>query len=460
MIEPSIFRQYDIRGAASGDQTMLTPAVATLIGRAFGTVVQREAGQRGVIVGRDNRISSAALAAAAVDGLRASGCAVIDIGTVSTPTLYWFAVQNDSGGLMVTGSHLAPDQNGFKLCIGRRSLYGADIAALRDLIDAGAFATGSGTLTTEPDAITTYMADLAARLPGTRSLRVVIDAGNGTASLIAAALVRRWGHDVIDCLYCESDGTYPNHQPDPTKLKNVADLSAAVRQHGADIGLAFDGDADRVGVVDEQGALIAPDRVLALLAQDLLTRHPGAVIVADVSSSQAVFDTVRQHGGSPLLWRTGHSFIKAKMAETGALLAGEVSGHIFLAEDYFGFDDGYFAAGRLLDLLGRRDQPLSALNDALPRLYSTPVYRPHCPPELMPGVLARVGEAFADHDIVTVDGLRISFAQGWAGVRTSNTEPVLSLRFEGATEADALAYREAVFAVLREFPAIDLTELD
>lgn len=462
MIKPEIFRKYDIRGKASGNDLEVTPEIAAAVGRAFGTYLQREAEITQVVVGRDNRLSSDALADAALEGLRASGCAVTDLGTTSTPTLYWHAFQaGEVGGMMITGSHLAPDQNGFKLCIGgTRSLYGDQIQRLYHLSAVGDFASGAGDLTVIRDANAVYIADLAGRLTMERRLRVVIDAGSGTAGLIAAALIEQWGHEVTACLFCEPDGSYPYHHPDPSKLKNVADLSAAVRAHGADIGLAFDGDADRVGIVDDTGSLIASDRVLALLAIDLLQRQPGAKIVADISSSQVVLDEIRKHGGESILWMTGHSLIKAKMAETGALLAGEVSGHIFLAEDYPGFDDAYLAAGRLLRMVSAGDQSLSALDAAMPRLYSTPVYRPHCPPEVTKAILERARAVFTAHpdvlEIIDIDGLRVRFARGWAGVRGSNTEPVLSLRFEGETEVDALAYRDVFFALLREFPQVEL----
>jgi phosphomannomutase/phosphoglucomutase len=465
MISSHIFRKYDIRGKASGSQIDITPDAARAIGHAFGTYVQRTAAISKVIVGRDNRLSSDAIAAAAVDGLAASGCAVIDIRVTSTPVVYWYTVQaGAAAGMMITGSHLAPDQNGFKLCIGgAQSLYGEQIMALYDLIRAGDFINGAGSQLVDAQANRAYLDDLAGRLIMPRRLRVMVDAGSGTGGLIAADLFEKWGHEVVACLYCEPDGHYPHHHPDPSKLENVRDLIAAVVRERADIGLAFDGDADRVGVVDDAGNLIAPDRVLALLAGDLLSRQPGARVVADISSSQVVFDEVRRLGGEPIMWMTGHSLVKAKMAETGALLAGEVSGHIFLGEHYFGFDDGYFAAGRLLRLLAAGDQPLSALDAALPRLYSTPVYRPHCPPAVMPAVLERAAAYFAGHEavreVITIDGLRVQFADGWGGLRASNTEPVLSMRFEGRTEAEALAYRQMFIGVLGEFPQIDLKDM-
>ncbi|NDJ60532.1 MAG: phosphomannomutase/phosphoglucomutase [Chloroflexi bacterium] len=461
MIPAEIFRKYDIRGDADGDQAVITPEVARLVGRAFGTYLRR-ADQTAVVVGHDNRLTSEALAAAAIDGLQASGLNVIDIGLAATPVLYWHAVQRGHiGGLMITGSHLTPDKNGFKLGIGVRSLYGDQITALRTLIEADDFIGGDGSGVTVPDARQQYLDDLAGRITMQRQLKVVIDAGNGIGGLFGPQLVSAWGHDVVACLFCEPDGRYPNHQPDPQKAKNVRDLSAAVVGHRADVGLAFDGDADRVGVVDDQGNLIAPDRVLTLLARDLLARHPGAKVIADVSSSQVVFDTIAAAGGEAIMWLTGHSFVKAKLIETGALLAGEMSGHIFLAEDYPGFDDGFFAAGRLLQLIANSDQPLSALDASIPRLHSTPVYRPHCPPHLMHPALERIQTALAaEGEITAIDGVRIKFANGWGGIRASNTEPVLSMRFEAATEADALAYRDQFVAVLRAFPEIDLSDID
>jgi phosphomannomutase / phosphoglucomutase len=458
IINPKIFKKYDIRGKAEGSDAVVTEAAALLIGQAFGTALQRAGHKPLVVVGHDNRTTSPALAAAVMDGLRKSGCTVAAIGLAATPQVYWYEMNwGYSGGVVVTGSHLAPDQNGFKLRALGQNVYGDNLLHLRNLIEADDLDENpGGTIASVEGARASYTGDVQRRISMSRGLKVVIDAGNGTGGLTAPALFERWGHTVVECLYCEPDGRYPNHQPDPQDPKNMQMLGARVRELGADVGIAFDGDADRMGAVDEQGNIVVADRILALLAQDMLTRYPGMSVVADVLSSQALFDVVAQAGGKPVMWISGHSLIKAKMAEIGSLLGGEMSGHIFLGEDYFGFDDGFFAAGRLLQLLANAAEPLSALNARLPVYYSTPEYRPHCPDEAKARVIAGVKAALAgDGEVVDVDGVRIQFARGWGILRASNTEPVLSLRFEGQTETDALEYRERFLGALAQFPEVE-----
>ncbi len=455
-IDTKLFKKYDIRGQAS-DGGPLTEDAARLIGAAFGSWLQERIGQRQVVIGRDNRHSSPALAQAVIAGLAATGCQVVDLGLVSTPFVYWWAVTlGNAGGVMVTGSHLPPDQNGFKLCVGARNLFGDDLQTLRANIEHDWLRTGEGAAKAQPDAFTTYLGDIVPRLRMERSLRVVVDAGNGTAGLFAPRVFSAWSHYVTP-LFCEPDGSYPNHQPDPQVPANMAALAEKVRETGADIGIAFDGDADRMGAVDENGQTIAADRLLALLARDLLTRRHGATVVGDVLCSQVLFDEVARAGGMPIMWASGHSLVKAKMAETGALLGGEMSGHIFLGEDYFGFDDAYLAAGRLLQILAASGGTLSKLNGSLPTLISTPEYRPHCPDEAKERVIEGVATHLTLEDraeICAVDGIRVRFSKGWGLLRASNTEPVLSLRFEGETEADATRYRDAFFAALRLFPEV------
>ncbi len=455
-INSSIFKKYDIRGKVTGADAPINPATAKRIGQAFGTYVQQSENKKLVVVGRDNRISSPDLAAAAIEGICASGCHVIDIGMVSTPLVYWHAVhQGDAGALMITGSHLAPEYNGFKMAIGSRNLYGPQIQEIRGLTTSSRIYYGEGESELDDNAYATYLNDIAQRLsPMPRSLKIVIDAGNGTGGVFGPRLFTKLGHEVT-CLFCEPDGTFPNHQPDPQVPDNMAALSAKVLETGADIGIAFDGDADRMGAVDEQGQLIAADRILALLARDMLQRHPGAAVVADVLSSQVLFDEVAKAGGKPVMWASGHSLVKSKMREINALLGGEMSGHIFLGENYFGFDDAFLAAGRLLQLLAASDQPLSALNASIPTLFSTPEYRPACDDLYKDDVIDSVKAALADKgEVVDVDGVRIRFAHGWGLLRASNTEPVLSLRFEGETEADALAIRDQFAEALRAFPQV------
>lgn len=456
MINPSLFKKYDIRGRAEGDDPPLNRAAALQIGRAFGTFLQPFESKNTVVVGRDNRRTSYDLQAALIEGLRKAGCNVIDIGLVATPLVYWHAVRReDAGGVMVTGSHLPPDQNGFKLCIGNRTLYGQEIQAVRAVIEAREFFHGSGDLNTYGAAYSDYVRDLGARIPRSSPLRVVVDAGNGVGGLFAPRLLELWGHRLLDCLYCEPDGSYPNHPPNPQDAANLRDLGTRVRELNADIGLAFDGDADRVGVVDERGEMIAADRILALLARDMLLRQPGARVVADVLTSQTLFDVVEAAGGAAQMAPSGHSLVKDAMRESGALLGGEMSGHIFLGEDYYGFDDGFMAAGRVMQLLAVTDHTLSELNAELPTYYSTPEYRPHCDDDAKQTVIDGVADTLAGAgQISRVDGVRVQFDKGWGILRASNTEPVLSLRFEGETESDALVYKERFAAALAGFPQV------
>jgi len=453
VIQPGIFKRYDIRGKV-GDA--ITEEVAGQIGRAFGSYLRREGVQQ-VVVGHDNRLSSRALADAAIRGLADAGVDVADIGMVATPVVYWSAVEaGNIGGMMITGSHLKPEMNGFKLSIGMSNLYGDQIQALRQMIDAGELLVGAGDVRVDDTVNERYLAMAESKLHHARPLKIVVDAGNGMGGIYGPPLLEAFGHTVIR-LYCEPDGTYPHHQPDPQNADNLRDLAARVVSEGADLGLAFDGDADRVGVVDDQGHPVSADRVLVLLARDTLKRHPGATVVADVLSTQVLFDEVAKAGGRPLIWISGHSLIKAKMAEEKALLGGEMSGHIFMGDGYYGFDDGVFVAGRIVQILAGQDQPLSAIMQTVPTLYSTPEYRPHCPDEKKEPVIRAVHEALkARYPINDVDGIRITFERGWGLLRQSNTEPVLSLRFEGETEADALAYKHIVReALVSAYPEVE-----
>jgi phosphomannomutase/phosphoglucomutase len=365
---------------------------------------------------------------------------------------------------MVTGSHLKPDQNGFKLSVGARNLYGDDLQLLRAMIDTDIYDTVNiaPLETIDESARALYLGDLAGRLTGHRArlrLHVVVDAGNGVGGLFGPALLRALGCKVTE-IFCEPNGAFPNHQPDPSVPDNMTTLAEAVQASGADVGIAFDGDADRMGAVDEKGNFIVADRLLALLARDMLTRNPGAAVVADVLTSQVLFAEVARLGGRPEMWASGHSLVKQRMVELGALIGGEQSGHLFMAEDYYGFDDAFLAAGRLLLLLAREETTLSALDDSLPRLFSTPEYRPHCPDERKAFVIDGVKEALGALGVVNdVDGVRVMFDRGWGLLRASNTEPVLSLRFEGETETDALHYRDLFFTALRAYPEVEAPQV-
>ncbi|MDZ4671897.1 MAG: phosphomannomutase/phosphoglucomutase [Phototrophicales bacterium] len=459
MISSKLFKKYDIRGVAIGEYAILTTEAAQLIGAGFGTFIQRYEHEGIVVVGYDNRLTSLDLAEAFINGLRESGCTVIVLGQTATPVVYWHAVNLDSvAGVMVTGSHLGGDQNGFKFCIGNRAIYGDDLQAIRQIIENNDFITGTtGGMSFHHDAQQKYIESLQRRvLSSQRQLRVVVDAGNGMGGVLGTALIRAWGHNVIEELFCEPDGNYPNHPANPQEAENMVLLGQTVRKMGADIGIAFDGDCDRMGAVDEDGNMITADRLLALLARDMLTRQKGAGVVGEVLCSQVLFDVIAQSGGVPYMAASGHALVKEAMKRHHALLGGEMSGHIFFGEDYFGFDDGFLAAGRLLAFIANSPLSLGDWNAELPMLYSTPEYRPHCPDEWKQVVIDGVAGMLKDKGRVeTIDGFRIQFEHGWGILRASNTEPVLSLRFEGQTRDDALAYKQLFMDALAHFPQVE-----
>ncbi len=425
-----IFRQYDIRGHAERD---FPDETVRLLGRAFGTYV-RERGISEVLVGRDNRLSSERLRNAFVAGLLATGCTVIDIGLVATPILYYAMVHcGTKAGAMITGSHNPPDENGFKLACGEGTLYGEEILKLKEIAEAGRFKSGKGRME-KRDLATPYLAMLQEKIKlGPRRLKVAVDCGNGTASLFAERILRAWRCEVIP-LYCESDPRFPNHHPDPVVAANLEDLKQAVLEHGADLGVAYDGDADRIGVVDEKGEIIWGDLLMCLFWREILARHPGALAIIEVKCSQALVDEVVRLGGRPFFYKTGHSLIKAKMRETGAVFAGEMSGHMFFADEYFGFDDAFYATGRLLRILSNTPKTLSQLLEDVPRYCATPEIRIPCPDEDKFEVVERLKEEFRrDYEVVDVDGVRVIFPEGWGLVRASNTQPALVARCEAKT---------------------------
>jgi phosphomannomutase / phosphoglucomutase len=433
-INAHIFREYDIRGVVERD---LSGRVPELIGRAFGSEVRERAGGRAdlrVAVGRDNRPSSEGLAATVIRGLRAAGLDVIEIGVVPTPVLYYAAAVLDTDcAIQITGSHNPPEYNGFKMLTRAGSFYGPAIQALRERIDAGRFTGGAGRLE-QQDVLGRYVEDLAGRFRLGRPIRVVVDCGNGTGSVVAVDLLQRVGVDVVP-LYCESDGTFPNHHPDPVVDENLRDLIEAVRASGADFGVAFDGDADRIGAVDETGAIIRGDLLLLLFGLDALERLGAPqTLVFDVKCSQAVPEVYEAAGGVPLMWKTGHSLIKEKMKQVGAPVAGELSGHICFGEDYYGFDDALYAACLLAQLVTRGPAPLSARMAGFPRYVSTPEIRVDVAEEEKFAIVERaVAEFRGRHDVIDVDGVRVLFDDGWGLVRASNTQPVLVLRYEART---------------------------
>ncbi len=431
--DPTILREYDIRGVIG---KTLSTVDAEAIGRAFGTLIVADGGRR-VAVGRDGRLSSPEIEAAVVDGLRAAGIDVLRVGGCPTPGLYYAVHQlKADGGIMVTGSHNPPDYNGFKMMIGTRPFFGKDIQALGRLAAEGAYAEGSGSVETV-DLLDSYVERMLKDYRPGRPLTVVWDCGNGATGPVVEALVARLPgtHRV---LFPEVDGTFPNHHPDPTVPETLEILREAVAEAGADLGIAFDGDGDRIGVIDEKGRVLWGDQLVAIYATEILAEHPGATIIADVKASQVLFDRIAELGGKPLMWRTGHSLIKTKMAETGAPLAGEMSGHLFFKDRYYGFDDALYAAIRLLSLLARADRPMSAMRDDLPDVINTPEIRFPCSEERKFSAVAEVKAALAARngvEVNDVDGVRVTSEDGWWLLRASNTQDVLVARCESKTEA-------------------------
>ncbi|MCG6987636.1 MAG: phosphomannomutase/phosphoglucomutase [Gemmatimonadetes bacterium] len=425
-----IFRQYDIRGIVGDD---LDAAVAEAVGRAFGSHVRAGAagGTPEVAVGCDNRLTSPELSAGVIAGLRASGCDVVDVGTVPTPVLYWAeATLGTDASVQITGSHNPPEWNGIKLTVGRASMYGEAIQDLYRRIVDGDMARGAGGQRRE-EVLEPYVTDVAGRFHLARPMKVAADCGNGTGSVVAVHLLEALGAEVTP-LFCESDGSFPNHHPDPTVDANLADLIATVRAGGHDLGVAFDGDADRIGAVDETGAIVRGDILLLLFGLDILSkRGAGQKLVFDVKCSQVLPEIYGQAGGEPIMWKTGHSLIKRKMKETGALVAGELSGHIMIADDYLGFDDALYDACRLIDLVARGEEPLSDRVGAFPSYVATPEIRLDVTEEQKWTVVeAAVAHFKSRYDVIDVDGARVLFGDGWALLRTSNTQPVIVSRYE------------------------------
>lgn len=451
MMNPLIFRQYDIRGNAEKD---LTDEVVELLGKAFGTYVQ-EHGSREVVVGRDNRLSSPRLHKALVKGLVDSGCVVRDLGVIVTPMLYYARIHfGIDGGVMITGSHNPPDENGFKLACGEGTIYGEEIQYLREIIEGGKFASGRGEVT-EGDVVTPYLNMLKEKIRlGDRRLKVAVDCGNGTASLFAEQILEGWGCEVIP-LYCTSDGRFPAHHPDPVKTANLQDLRRAVVEEGADLGVAYDGDADRIGVVDEKGEVIWGDKLMCLYWREILRSHPNALAIIEVKCSQALVDEVTRLGGRPMFYKTGHSLIKAKMKETGAVFTGEMSGHMFFADEYYGYDDAFYATGRLLRILSNTRESLGELLKDIPKYYATAETRIPCDDRVKFEVVADLVERFRkDYEVIDVDGVRVLFPDGWGLVRASNTQPVLVARCEGKTPEALERICKVMKSALESYPEV------
>jgi phosphomannomutase/phosphoglucomutase len=451
-----LFREYDLRGIVGKE---LTEDIAERIGQAYCAMV-RDRGVKTIALGRDGRLSSPALRERLLRGLLRSGMNVIDVGICPSPLLYFalFTLPVD-GGIMITGSHNAAEYNGFKVCIGKETIHGEEIQHLRKVMEAGRFLSGQGTLSSHP-IVPDYLAYIKKSFAGVDAsrLHVIIDCGNGSAALVAKQAVESLGCKVTG-LYCDLDGRFPNHHPDPTVVENLTDLIKAVKSHKADVGIGYDGDGDRIGAVDEQGTIIWGDRLMVVYSRDILAHKPGGTIISEVKASQSLYDDVARHGGRPIMWKTGHSLIKAKMKEERAVLAGEMSGHMFFADRYFGYDDAIYASCRLIEILAKARKPLSSLTADLPQSSVTPEIRVDCPDTVKFDLVNRVRVRFeAAHrakqpigrakltlrDLVTIDGIRAIFQDGWGLIRASNTQPALVLRFEASSPQQLDAIRSTV----------------
>jgi phosphomannomutase len=442
----SIFKAYDIRGIVP---STVDEAMAEALGRAFGTTALAE-GEKSVAVGRDGRLSGPALSAAVVRGLVAAGIDVIDIGMATTPMLYFAASTLCTSGIQVTGSHNPKDYNGFKMVMGGRAIYGEEIQGLRRMMESESWVDQPGGKIRNVNVLAPYTARIASDIKLARKMKIVVDSGNGIAGASGPGILRAIGCEVIE-LFSEVDGNFPNHHPDPSKPENLRDLIGALRSSGAELGLAFDGDGDRLGIVTRDGNTIYPDRQMMLFARDVLSRVPGGEIIFDVKCSQRLAPVIEAAGGKPLMYKTGHSLIKAKMKEIGAPLGGEMSGHIFFKERWFGFDDGTYAGARLLEILSNTADPSAALN-ALPTSFSTPELNVKCAegePHPLVQKLVEKAKFAAPATVNTIDGLRVDWPDGFGLIRASNTTPVLVLRFEGHTQEAMNRIEADMLALLR-----------
>lgn len=425
----SIFREYDIRGIVETD---LTDEVVLNLGKAFGTFMLRK-GYKLFTVGFDLRLSSPHISQIFNQGLLSTGIKIINIGQVTTPALYFSILEYKAdGGVMITGSHNPIEFNGFKMCEGIGSVFGENIQKLKGIIQKGDYMISQEGHIENRDIMPSYLRMLKSKFKFGKKLKIVIDAGNATAGPIAPQLWRDMGMDVIE-LYCEPDGSFPNHLPDPTIPEFMEDLQKKVLENNADLGIGYDGDSDRVGAVDDKGRLIFADTLLALFSRDILKNKPGAKIIYDVKCSMTLPEEIKKAGGLPIMWKTGHAVLKAKMKDTGAVYAGEMSGHMFFADNFYGFDDGIYASGRLMQILSNTDLKFSDLVDTIPHFPSTPEIRVECADKAKFDVVKKLVEDFKDFSVVDIDGARVEFGDGWGLVRASNTQPTLVLRFEAKT---------------------------
>ncbi len=429
-MKKEIFREYDIRGVVNRDFDLRD---VELLGQGFGTYLSRHGG-RTAAIGRDCRLSSPDIRDALVEGLTRAGIKIFDIGVCPTPLLY-FALRHlkTDGGVMITASHNPPEYNGFKVCLGPDTIFGEEIQRLRELIESGDFTTGGGSVETY-DVVTPYSDYLTRVIKLRRPMRVAVDAGNGTGGVWSVPILEKLGCRV-EPLFIEMDGTFPNHEPDPTIPKNMASLRRAVIDQGLELGIAFDGDADRLGVVDEKGRMIYGDMLLIIFAREILKENPGAKIIGEVKCSHLLYEDIASHGGQPIMSRTGHSIMKKRLKDEQALLAGEMSGHFFFSHRFLGFDDGLYAACRLLEIVSASDEPVSKLIADLPPIYNTPEIRVDCPEDRKFKLVEYVkNELKKDYRVIDIDGVRVEFPDGWGLLRASNTSPMLVLRFEAQSE--------------------------
>lgn len=444
MVNPAIFRQYDIRGIWEKD---LTPEVVELLGRGYASYLLRSINKdkARISIGWDARLHSPAIRDSLIKGITGSGIDVIDLGMCPTPLQYYSLYKMSvDGGVMITGSHNPPEFNGFKISVGKGTIFGDAIQDIRKIIDAGDFRNGSGSVEEYP-IIDDYIDYVKGKFESLSGIKVVVDAGNGTGGVVAPRLMRALGAEVIE-LYCEPDGNFPNHHPDPTLEESLIDLVAKVKEEKAHAGIGYDGDADRIGVVDEEGNVIWGDKLMIIFSRDILKDNPGAKIIGEVKCSQTLYDDIAAHGGTPIMWKTGHSLIKEKMKTEEALLAGEMSGHIFFKHRYFGYDDAVYASLRLMEIIRKAGKPYStkALLKDVPDVVATPEIRFDCPDEIKFRIVEKAQQAFDEFESITIDGIRIKFDDGWALIRASNTQPVLVLRFEAVNEVRLAEIRRTV----------------
>jgi len=437
---PDIFREYDIRGIA-GKQ--ITEDDVILIGKGIGTFLAAYNCFR-LTVGRDCRLTSDHFSEKLIEGLMSTGCHVTDIGVCPTPILYFSIPHlNQEGGVMLTASHNPPEYNGFKICKGTDSVHGEQIQQIRHIIEQKKFAKGTGSMD-KADVVTPYTRFLMDNIHINKPLNVGIDAGNGTAGVIAVPVLKALGCNIMD-IYCDMDGRFPNHEADPTVAKNMADLIRMVREKNLDLGIGYDGDGDRIGVVDERGNLVYGDQLMIIFAREILSRKPGATFISEVKCSKTMYDDITSHGGNAIMWKTGHSLIKEKMKIEKAELAGEMSGHMFFADRYFGFDDAIYATCRLLEILADTGKTISQLLADVPKTFTTPEIRVDCPDTVKFSVVEKLTEKFRkEFDVIDIDGARIVFEDGWGLVRASNTQPALVLRFEALSEKRLAEIRHQV----------------